>query len=264
MLGYYVARRFARQGRADLGRLLGVLLVGLCTLVAGLFALTLVFPSINPAEILSLLGIGSIALGFVFKDILQNLASGIIILFREPYKTGDEIVVGDREYEGFVEEVEARATHIRTIDGRLIVIPNVLVFNNAVTVNTDRQYRMSNYTLSIAYGGEPRQAMEVVLEAVRSAEGVRAEPEPQVAIQALNDFSIDLFLVYAAGAAEPEQIRTRGAVLLAIHDACRANGIELPFPTQVNLVQPFEAAEPRPDKLDGLEGVQDRSTNPRD
>ena len=252
LLGRRLARQLDRRGKHDLGRLLGTTLAGIVVLIGSLFALTLLFPRIDSTNILSLLGIGSIALGFAFKDILQNLAAGVILLIREPYKTGDEIIVGDGDFEGVVEEVETRATHIRTIDRRLVIIPNVTIFTNAITVNTDCDYRMTNYTLSVAYGGDPRRAMKIVLDAVRGAEGVMPEPPPALAIDALNDYSIDLYIVYAAGATEPEQIRTKGAVLLAIHDACRANGIALPFPTQVNLIHPYGSTEDNPDKLDGL------------
>jgi small conductance mechanosensitive channel len=260
MLGWLVGRlisraifrRFDRHGRTDLGHLLGAVAVATSIFLAGLFALSLLFPSIDPTSILSLLGIGSIAIGFAFKDILQNLAAGLILLIREPYGIGDEIIVGEGDYEGVVEEVEMRATHIRTIDRRLVIIPNVRIFTNAITVNTDCDHRMTSLTLAIAYGGDPRQAMEIVLEAIRSADGVRPDPPPIAAIEALNDFSIDLFIAYAAGSTQPDQIRTRGAVLLAIHDACRANGIALPFPTQVNLLRPYQAEEDQPDKLEGL------------
>lgn len=248
--GQRLARRLVRSGRADLGRLLSTILTGFIVFVVGMFALTLLFPRLDPANILSLLGVGSIAIGFAFKDIFQNLVAGVILLVREPYRKGDEVCVGD--YEGVVEEVETRATHIRTIDRRLVVIPNVRIFTEAITVNTDSEYRMTNHTLSIAYGGDPRRAMEVVLEAIKSAEGVRPDPEPQIAIKALNDYSIDLFFAYAAASPLIEQIKTKGAVLLAIHDACRANDIALPYPTQVNLLQPLGAGSDRPDKLDGL------------
>ncbi len=133
-----------------------------------------------------------------------------------------------------------------------MIIPNVTIFTKAITVNPDCDFRISNYTLSVAYGGDPRRAMEIVIEAVRGAEGVMPEPPPAIAIDALNDYSIDLYIVYAAGATEPEQIRTKGAVLLAIHDAWRADGIALPFPTQVKLVHPYGPAEDNPDKIDGL------------
>lgn len=250
LLGAWLARRFDRNGKTDLGRLLGTSLAALVVFVAGMCALTLLFPRIEPGNILSLLGVGSIAVGFAFRDIFQNLVAGVILLFREPYKKGDEIRVG--EFEGVVEEVETRATHIRTIDRRLVVIPNVRIFTEAITVNTDCEFRMTNLTLSIAYGSDPRRAMEIVLRAVKSADGVREDPEPGIAIEALNDYSIDLFIVYAAPSPVLDQIKTKGAVLLAIHDACRANDIALPFPTQVNLVQTFEGDRNPVDKLDGL------------
>lgn len=244
--------RFAARDQEDLGRLLGTIAVALCVLVFGLFALTLLFPRINPTNILSLLGVGSIALGFAFKDILQNLAAGVILLIREPYKKGDEIIIGDGEFEGVVEEVEMRATHIRTIDQRLIVIPNVTVFNNAITVNTNCDFRMTSFSLSIAYGSDPRQAMEIVRRAVQETDGVHESPAAAVTIEALSEYSVDLYVVYAAGSAAVDQIATKGAVLLAIHHALHAHGIELPFPTQVNLIRGLDDTRHAPDKLDGV------------
>jgi small conductance mechanosensitive channel len=250
LLGARLSRQLARRGKTDLGRLLGSSLTWLIVLVGALFALTVLFPGINTKNVLSLLGVGSIAVGFAFKDIFQNLVAGVILLIREPYKQGDEVCVDG--FEGIVEEVETRATHIRTMDRRLVIIPNVRIFTEAITVNTACAFRMTNYRLSIAYGGDPGRAMDIVLQAIRGAEGVLAEPAAAVAIDALNDYSIDLFIVYAAPAPYVEQIRTKGAVLLAIHDACRAHGIALPFPTQVNLIHPDGAAPDHPDKLAGV------------
>lgn len=250
LLGKRLARRFEGRGKADLGRLLGTCLTFAVMLVGGLFAMTLLFPGINPANVLSLLGIGSVAIGFAFKDIFQNLVAGVILLIREPYKKGDEVCVDGEE--GVVEEVETRATHIRTIDQRLVIIPNVRIFTQAITVNTERAYRITNLTLAIAYGGDLKRAMDVVSQAIRSVGSVCTEPPPQVAVSALNDYSIDLFIAYAAASAKFEQIMTKGAVLLAIHEACRAHGIPLAFPTQVNLLHSYAAMAPSPDKLAGV------------
>lgn len=250
LIGRALFRRLYRQGKDDLGRLMAAVATGMSVLLGGLFALALLFPSVDPAAILSLLGFGSIAIGFAFRDILQNLVAGVILLIREPYKKGDEIVVGDGEYEGTVEEVETRATHIRTIDRRLVVVPNVKLFTNAITVNTDCDFRMTTAKVSVAYGGDPRHAIEVVRTAIRTAEGVHDRPEPIVAIDALNEFSIDLVFAFAARAGAVDQIKTKGAVLLAIHDACRAHGIELPFPTQVNLLRSYGEDGAAPNKLE--------------
>ncbi len=60
---------------------------------------------------MSALGIGSVAIGFAFKDIFQNLLSGILILLGEPFKIGDDIIVSGME--GNVEDIQIRATYLR-------------------------------------------------------------------------------------------------------------------------------------------------------
>ena len=63
---------------------------------------TIVLPSLKPADLLATLGIGSVAIGFAFKGILQNWLSGLLtlILYRQPCKTGDQIVSGGFEGTG--------------------------------------------------------------------------------------------------------------------------------------------------------------------
>ena len=57
----------------------------------GLIALTVVFPSITPGRALTTLGLGSVAIGFAFKDTFENFLAGILILLREPFRIGDFI-----------------------------------------------------------------------------------------------------------------------------------------------------------------------------
>ena len=116
-----VVSLFRRRQRDNLGQLLGgfahwgLIVFGLLTVA------TIVFPSIKPADLLATLGIGSVAIGFAFKDILQNWLSGLLILYRQPFRPGDQIVSGG--YEGTVEAVEARATLLRTYDGSASSFP---------------------------------------------------------------------------------------------------------------------------------------------
>lgn len=75
----------------------------------------------TPANLFSALGIGGVAIGFAFKDIFQNLLAGILLLVRQPFRTGDEIRCG--AFTGAVESIETRATSIRTYDGQRIIVP---------------------------------------------------------------------------------------------------------------------------------------------
>ena len=99
-------------------RLGGAVIIFLGVLVA----LVIAVPGFSAGELIGALGIGSVAIGFAFKDIFQNLLSGILLLINEPFKVGDQIITGD--YEGTVERIEIRATHIKTYDSRRVVIPN--------------------------------------------------------------------------------------------------------------------------------------------
>lgn len=81
-----------------------------------MIAMVIAMPGFTPAKLIGALGIGSVAIGFAFKDIFQNLLSGILLLISEPFRIGAQIVSGD--YEGTVEDIKIRATTIKTYDGR--------------------------------------------------------------------------------------------------------------------------------------------------
>lgn len=86
-------------------------------MIGSLFALTLAFPSVRVADVLAIFGIVSVAAGFAFKDTFENLLAGVLLLLRDPFKSGDEITVADRA--GTVEGVTARETLLRSPDGQL-------------------------------------------------------------------------------------------------------------------------------------------------
>lgn len=89
-------------------------------------------PSFQAADLIKMLGIGSVAIGFAFQNILQNFLAGILLLVNEPFQLGDFISVTG--IEGNVEGIQARATVIKTSEGRDVVIPNAVLFTNPVAV----------------------------------------------------------------------------------------------------------------------------------
>jgi len=151
---------------------------------------TIVFPSIRPADALATLGIGSIAVGFAFKDILQNWIAGLLILLRRPFRRGDQIVINN--YEGTVEHIEARATILKTYDGRRVVIPNSDVYTRSMIVNTAFPKRRSEYDVGIGFSDDIDTARRVILDALRAVEGVEQEPAPDVLAWELDSSTVNL------------------------------------------------------------------------
>ena len=85
-----------------------------------LLACVLAFPGFELGDIIATLGVGSVAVGFAFQDIFKNFLAGIILLVEEPFRIGDEVVIGD--YQGKVENISIRTTKIRTYNGERVFI----------------------------------------------------------------------------------------------------------------------------------------------
>lgn len=145
-----VLRVACRRNRPDFGALVGGFARWAVILLGVLAVSAIIFPPVKPADILTTLGVGSVAIGFAFKDILQNWLSGLLILYRQPFRRRDEIRSG--EFEGRVEAVEARATLIETYDGQRVVIPNSDIYTRAVVVRTAHALARSQCDVGIGYG----------------------------------------------------------------------------------------------------------------
>jgi small-conductance mechanosensitive channel len=204
---------------------------GIIILVGLFIALSIVIPSFKAGDLIQLLGISGVAIGFAFRDILQNFLAGILILLTEPFRIGDQIIV--KNFEGTVEEIQTRATTIKTYDGRRIVIPNSELFTESVTVNTAFDCRRLEYDVGIGYGDNIDQAKELMLEAVYGVDEVLKDPAPDVLVMELAESTVNIRVRWWINPPRrADALDSRDKVLTAIKKKLTANGIDLPFPTQ--------------------------------
>lgn len=228
-----LVRRLTRDRRhaRNLGLILGRLAQWTILLIGLFIALSIVIPTLKAGDLVQLLGISGVAIGFAFRDILQNFLAGILILLTEPFQLDDQIIFKD--FEGTVEQIQTRATTIRTYDGRRIVIPNSELFTNSVIVNTAFDHRRLEYDVGIGYGDDIDQAKHLILEAIRDTAGVLQEPAPDALVVALEGSTVNIrarWWVKPPRRAEVLDVQDR--VLTAIKKKLTAQGIDLPFPTQ--------------------------------
>lgn len=216
-----------------LGRVLGRVAQGSIVFLGLLVALVIIFPSFKPVDVINLLGISGVAIGFAFRDILQNFLAGILLLLTEPFRIGDQIIV--TSFEGTVEDIQTRATMIRTYDGRRVVIPNAQLFTQSVIVNTAFTLRRLEYDLDIDPTNNVERAKELILEAISSVQGVGVlkEPAPDALVVAL---AANALTVRARRWIEPprraDTLDTRDTVLMAIKKKFDEHGIVLPIQNQ--------------------------------
>ncbi|OWY67931.1 mechanosensitive ion channel protein MscS [cyanobacterium TDX16] len=220
-----------RQAR-NLGMVLGRLAQGVVILIGLFVALSIIIPTFRAGDLVQLLGISGVAIGFAFRDILQNFLAGILILLTEPFQIDDQIVFKD--FEGTVENIQTRATTIKTYDGRRIVIPNSELFTNSVTVNTAYESRRMEYDVGIGYGDDVNEAKRLMLEAIHSVDEVLRDPAPDVLVLELAESSVN---IRARWWIKPprriDDLNSRDKVISAIKQKLYVeNGIDLPYPTR--------------------------------
>ena len=191
--------------------------------------MTIVFPSLTPAKALTALGLGSVAIGFAFKDVFENFLAGILILLREPFALDDFIECSG--IEGQVSEITIRDTHIRQTDGQLVVMPNAILFKQPVTVRTSQNLRRAEITVGVAYDEDVDAARDVIYDAVVAVDMVRDDVrDVQVFAKEFGASSVDYQVTWWTGS-RPVDIRaSRDKVVASIKRALDDAGIEIPFP----------------------------------
>lgn len=243
-----VSRR--RRLRRSLSDLFSQLVTVLVWVIGLLVAANVVFPSLTPGKTLAALGLGSIAIGFAFKDIFENFFAGILILWRFPFENGDFIECGG--IEGAVEETTIRNTMIRRTDGELIVVPNAKLFKEPVRVLTSRKIRRTSIVCGVAYGEDVDRSRTVIERAVRELGSVEGTQPVQVFAQAFNSSSIDFEVAWWTGARPVDIRRSRDEVVAAIKRSLDREGIEIPFPYRtLTFKQPL--------RIDERSGADDRA-----
>lgn len=230
----FLVKRLTRRYRNawNLGLVLGRLAQGIIILIGLFVALSIVIPTFKAGDLVQLLGISGVAIGFAFRDILQNFLAGILILLTEPFQINDQIAF--KGFEGTVEDIQTRATTIKTYDGRRIVIPNSELFTNSVTVNTAFDNRRLEYDIGIGYGDDVEEAKRLMLEAISSVDEVLKDPAPDVLVMELAESSVNIRVRWWIDPPRRlDELYSRDKVLSAIKQKLYVeNGIDLPYPTR--------------------------------
>jgi len=245
----FVVRLTEKQHKAkNLGIILGKLAQSAVILTGLLIVFSVLFPSFNPGDLIQLLGIGSVAIGFAFHDLFQNFLAGILLLVTAPFRIGDQIIV--QQYEGTVEDIAMRATTIRTYDGRRVVIPNTDLFTNSVTVNTAFQTRCLEYDVEVSLDEDIEQVKSLILEAIATLDGVPGQPPAEVLVVALTGSGVTLRVSWwTAAPRHRDVLHLQDKVLTRLKQHLLAHRVEFPVQSQHILLLAQDGHEQPADAL---------------
>jgi small-conductance mechanosensitive channel len=215
-----MAGRERWRGRENLELAVSRIFQSLVIAVSLLIGATVVFPTVTAGGLIQLLGISGIAVGFAFKDIFQNFLAGILLLVTEPFSIGDEILVTG--FEGTVEDVQTRATIIRTHDHRRVVVPNATLFTQSVVVNTAFAVRRSDYDLTVPSAMDI-EALEKSLTARLDSgiEGVSRAPAPEILIVKADLTNTTIRMSWWSSPRQSEALSAQNRVMEVVREVVR-------------------------------------------
>lgn len=228
-----VTSTFKSKGRSNLGEVLGGFFKAVIIVAGLLLAATIVVPTLNPGDLVAGLGVSSVAIGFAFKDILQNWLAGLLILMRQPFEIGDQIEV--EGYVGTVQQIETRATILKTFDGQRAVIPNSDIYTNAVLVKTGNDKRRSQYDIGIGYADDIGEACDIILSELKKVEGIEKDPSPEVFAWDLAASWVTIRARWWTDSKRGNVVMNRANAIQAIKNALDDAAIDMPYDTKVHL-----------------------------
>ena len=179
------------------------------------------------------LGIGGLALALAAQDSVKNIFAGIMIFLDKPFRIKDRIQVDG--FDGIVEEVGLRSTRLRTLEGRIVTIPNSRFTDNSVTNVTSQPTLKVKLNLGLTYDTDEVQmqkAIDILEDIVKNQEAIT--DDYAAGFNGFGDFSLNILFIYYL---KPDShwLDTQTLVNKEILRRFNKEGLEFAFPTQTIL-----------------------------
>lgn len=176
------------------------------------------------------LGIGGLALALAAQDTVKNVFGGIMVFIDKPFKIKERIKINGMD--GFVEEIGIRTTRLRTLEGRLITIPNGQFSDNPIENVSLEPSRKVVVNLGLTYETSPdnmEKAMQILRKIAEEHEGLTENVI--ISFNSWGDFSMGILFIYYI---KPEfdifQVPTE--INMQILRQFNEAGLEFAYPTQ--------------------------------
>ena len=174
------------------------------------------------------LGILGFTVGFAMQEIMQNFVAGVILLIQQPFEVED--VIETDQFIGTILAINMRTTEMKTIDGRIVIIPNAAILSNPITNYTRAEFRRVELTVGVSYNADPAEARQAVMNAIPNVPGFVGEPEPMVVFHTFGGSSIDMSAYFWINMSKSNPLLAKDAAIELVKSALDKKGIEIPFP----------------------------------
>jgi small-conductance mechanosensitive channel len=208
-------------GAVDMLSRYGVLLLG--------FFIALAAAGVDLSKVTLLVSALGVGIGFGLQNVVNNFVSGLILVFEHPVQVGDSVEVGTTF--GEVRKIGFRASVLRTPDGAEVIIPNgELVGARFTNWSLSDRLRRISISVGVAYGTDPNRVIDILLGIARKHPAVLADPAPLAVFDRFGDSALNFTLL--CWSSVDKFFLARSELTIAINNAFKEAGIQIPFPQQ--------------------------------
>jgi MscS family membrane protein len=182
------------------------------------------------------LSIGGLAFALAAQDTIKNIYGGFTIFTDRPFRIGDRIKVDG--FDGFVENIGIRSTRIRTLEKRVVTIPNFKLVEASVENISEEPMRRILMKLGLTYNTSPDQMSEAmaILRDMPNRVNTISNMDIMVAFTDFTEFSLVLTFIYFIKK-EADIMETPSQVNTEILRAFNAAGLKFAYPTQTVYIE---------------------------
>jgi small-conductance mechanosensitive channel len=231
-LGRLVGNRgrwLKRFGLTDLSASLGRRVARTVVTGAGvLIALEILDATAVVGALLGVAGVAGIALGFAFRNIVENYLAGVLLSARNPFGIGDQVQVG--EFVGKVVRLTSRDTVLMTLDGNHLRIPNSVIITSAMTNFSRNPLRRFEFQVGVSVDLDLVAARDLGAKTLRRMRGVLSNPGPQGLITDLGDSTVQLCFLAWIDQRDSDYLKARSEAIRLVKTAFDDAGLEMPEP----------------------------------
>ncbi|MGE3274400.1 MAG: mechanosensitive ion channel domain-containing protein [Vicinamibacterales bacterium] len=211
-------------------------------LVGVVLALELLDATTIVGAVLGTAGLAGIAVGFAFRDLVENYLAGLLLAFQQPFDVNDHVqVVG---YEGRVIRMTSRETVLMTLDGNHLRVPNATVFKEILTNFTRNPLRRFEFPVSVGTAEQLTHVQRTGLDRLARVEGVVDTPPPFSRVEALGDSSVTVRYFGWVDQRGKDFAKVRSEAIRQVKAALDTAGVDMPAP--IYTVAIAEPGQPPP------------------
>lgn len=193
-----------------------------------LIALELLDATAMVSAVLGVAGVIGIAVGFAFRNIVENYLAGVLLSTRNPFKIGDFVQVDDMS--GNVVRLTSRDTVLMTLDGNHLRIPNSQLITSPMTNFSRNPLRRFEFDVGVSVDLDLIAVRQLAVATLEGMPGILAEPRPRVLIQALGDSTVSVRISAWIDQRDTDVLKARSEAIRLVKAAFDHAGIEMPEP----------------------------------